>query len=105
MPTASAVKVSRWQVGRNTVFALRVKPRRPGFLTLKRHLDAVVAAIHRRLLGPANRNTRNLADHKRGFRIYSRHRMRMIPAVRNRISSTLMKDGISWTAPKHWIRR
>jgi hypothetical protein len=28
-----------------------------------------MGAIHRRLLGPANKSTQNLAEHKRGFRI------------------------------------
>ena len=38
---------------------------------MKRHFGVVAAAIHRRLLGPPNKSPGNLADHKRGIRIYN----------------------------------
>jgi len=43
----------------------------------------------------SNKSTWNLADHKRAFRINSRHPVRVIPGVRNRIRWTMMKDSIS----------
>jgi hypothetical protein len=49
------------------VSAERGRPSRGGLAPGAR--VEVVAAIHRRLLGPANKSTRNLADNKRGFRI------------------------------------
>ena len=52
-----------------------------GVPTLERHLNAVVAAIHRRLLRPAKEIRGIWRTTSAGFRIYSRHRMRVIPAV------------------------